>query len=600
MTWFHHRLGCGSVFGSAVIVLVQLLGFSAGAQNVLPGAEKIQGILVVPGKPGATNAEELISNVNGQGVTGIHGVVVRGPDFLRAPDFQSMLSKYLGKPLTSGPNGTLAEMQRDIIRYCRAKGHLVVDVFYPEQDIQENTIQIVVIEGRIGKIRVDNPGHKWFSDSIILRNVSLKPGDTVTSEALNRDLSWLNRNSYQSLGFDGFSAPFRDVTASFTQGDLGETDVNLNVQDRFPLRPYIGYDDAGFTVIGEDQFFAGVNWANAWGLDHRINFQFTSDTDFDKFKSYAGSYTIPLPWRHEIVFFGAYADLRPDLSQLNNTNFSTLNNNGSAWQTSVRYLIPLPRIGTNFDHTLSAGFDFKRTDSPLFFNQAGGNSLQLLTNEIDVAQFTLDYSGQLRDKYGATAFSVGGVYSPGDLTDYNKDSTYNEFAVGAKANYGYARGELRRETLLPGRFSLYNRLAGQYSPDKLVPSETFGLGGFATVRGYNERVVNGDGGVLVTTELRTPPLIISNITRKENARDWIMGLVFLDYGWSYTDKTAAGFRSSYNLLSIGGGVRFEIADNLRIRFDYGFQLKRDYVNSPSASLENQPENRMHLGAELSF
>ena len=597
MTSFHHRIGRGSVFGGALVVLVHLLCYSAVGQNVLPGAEKIQGILIVPGKPGATNAEDLISNVNGQGVSGIHGVVVRGPDFLRGADFQSTLAKFLGNPLTTGPNGTLADMQRDIIRYCRAKGHLVVDVFYPEQDVIENTIQIVVIEGKIGKIRVDNPGHKWFSDSVILRNVSLKPGDTITSDALNRDLSWLNRNSYQSLGFDGFSAPFRDVTASFTQGDLGETDLSLNVQDRFPLRPYVGYDDAGFQVIGEDQFFAGVNWGNVFGLDHRLNFQFTSDTDFNKFKSYAGSYTIPLPWRHEIVFFGAYADLHPDLSQLNNPGFGRLNNDGTAWQTSVRYVVPLPRIGTNFDHTVSAGFDFKNTDSPLFYNVA---NLQLLRNNIDVAQFTLDYSGQLRDKYGATAFAIGGVYSPGGMTDRNSDEAFNEFSVGAKAQYEYGRGEVRRETLLPGRFTLFNRVAGQYSGQKLIPSETLGIGGFATVRGYNERVVNGDGGVVITTELRTPAIVLSNITGKENARDWIMGLVFLDYGNAYTVDTAAGFRDDYNLVSVGGGFRFEVADNIRVRFDYGYQLKRDYASSPSASLESQPHSRMHLGAELSF
>ena len=596
MTSFHHRCWRGSVFGSVLLALLHVVGFSGAAQNVLPGAEKIQGILVVPAKAGATNAEELISNVNGQGVTGIHGVVVRGPNFVQGADFKAMLNKYIGKPLTTGPSGTLAEMQRDIIWYCREHGHLVVDVFYPEQDVLEGTIQIVVIEGKIGKIRVDNPGHKWFSDEVILRNVKLKPGDAVTSSALNRDLAWLNRNSYQSLGFDGFSAPFRDVTASFTQGDLGATDLNLNVQDRFPLRPFVGYDDAGFTVIGEDQFFAGFNWANVFGWDQRINFQFTSDTDFNKFKSYAGSYIIPLPWQHEIVFFGAYADLHPDLSELNNPGFQRLNNDGTAYQVSVRYVVPLPRY-ENYEHTVSAGFDFKNTDSPLFYNAAG---LTLLQNNIDVDQFTLDYSGQLRDKYGGTAFSVGGVYSPGDMSSHNNNNDYNEFAPGATADYGYARGEIRRETILPARFSLYNRIAGQYSPQKLVPSETFGLGGFATVRGYNERVVNGDGGFLISTEIRTPAIVLSNITRKENARDWIMLLAFIDYGWSYTDDTAAGFDNSYSLLGIGGGFRFEIADNVRVRFDYGYQLERDYASSPSASLESQPHSRMHLGAEISF
>src|SRR5437764_15136215 len=113
MTSYHPRLWRGSVCGIAFSAVLYFVGFSASGQNVYPGAEKIQGILVVPGKPGATNAEALIANANPQGVTGIHGVVVRGPDFLRSGGFQSMLKKYLGKPLTTGPVGTLADMQRD-------------------------------------------------------------------------------------------------------------------------------------------------------------------------------------------------------------------------------------------------------------------------------------------------------------------------------------------------------------------------------------------------------------------------------------------------------------------------------------------------------
>src|SRR5262245_35311799 len=138
MTSLHHRLWRGSVFGGVLLALLQFIGFSAGAQAVYPGAEKIQGILIVPGKPGATNADDLISLANGQGVTGIHGVVVRGPDFLRNREFESMMTKYLGKSLTTDTNsGVLAVMQRDIIRYCRSKGHLVVDVFFPEQEVLE-------------------------------------------------------------------------------------------------------------------------------------------------------------------------------------------------------------------------------------------------------------------------------------------------------------------------------------------------------------------------------------------------------------------------------------------------------------------------------
>src|SRR5689334_4926214 len=105
MTLLDHRCWRGSVFGSVLLALLHVFGFSGAAQNVLPGAEKIQGILIVPAKAGATNAAAPISNVTGQSVTGVHGVIVRGPEFVQGADFKAMLGKYLGKPLTTGPSG---------------------------------------------------------------------------------------------------------------------------------------------------------------------------------------------------------------------------------------------------------------------------------------------------------------------------------------------------------------------------------------------------------------------------------------------------------------------------------------------------------------
>ena len=163
-------------------------------------------------------------------------------------------------------------MQIKVREARQAHDHLIVDVFTSEQDILEGTIQIAVIEGKVGQILVENAGHKWFSDSLIRREVRLKPGEPVLESQLNADLKWLNRNSYQSLG--NFSEPFLEVSPSFKRGkDLGSTDVILKVEDRFPVRAFVGVDDSGIKVIGKDRFYAGLNWANVFGIDHRLTYE---------------------------------------------------------------------------------------------------------------------------------------------------------------------------------------------------------------------------------------------------------------------------------------------------------------------------------------
>jgi hemolysin activation/secretion protein len=572
----------------------------SGGTTAVPlqaGAENLRGILIVPGKAGAKAPEELLQNVNPEGVTGIKGVVVKGPKFLQRRDFEKLLSRELGTTLT---DATLRRMQTNIIKYCRKQGHLVVDVIYPQQEIVDGTIQIAVLEARIGTVSVTNVTRKWFSNSIITNDVRLKPGQAVLEQRLDGDLNWVNRNTYQDLGyFNGF---FREVSASFKQGDPGITDVELQAQERFPLRGFVGVDDAGIAVIGNDQFFAGFNWANAFGLDHRLSYQYISDVEFSKFSENVMSYVIPLPWRHELTLFGVYANLNPDFSVINPA-LSKFSNDGYFYQISARYGIPLPEL-LNYSHEVTAGFDYKRTDTPLLSDPSNPNSL-VSTNNINVAQFTLSYSGRLQDRWGSTAASIQGVYSPGGIGEYNTEADFDGMTRYSNPQYLYGRATIIRQTSLPYGFSWYTRAAGQLSDARLVATESYSLGGWDTVRGYDQNVVSGDSGWLLVNELRTKPFpLFGNFHGKIHGKDWIQGLVFCDYGGTYWGGGApppSGWPSQEILLSVGVGFRYQLLQNFMVRFDYGWQLDRNYVNAPgAATLGPQPMSRAHFGVEASF
>jgi hemolysin activation/secretion protein len=568
----------------------------------MEGANELRGILILPARKGAKTWQELLGECKPEGVTGVKGVVVKGPEFLNRPDLKQSLQKYLGFPFTTN---SLYDLQAEIIRYCRAQGHLLMDITYPEQDILEGTVQIVAIEATVGKVIVTNAApRRWFSDAMVLRTVQLKPGDSVNEAKLNSGLAWLNRNNYQSLGYEGFAGAFRDVTANFQQhgrdepGELGKTDVQLKVQDRFPFRPFLGVDDTGIEVIGKYRTFAGFNWANVFGLDHRLTYQYITDIDFDKFHEHVGSYVIPLPWRHEFTLFGAYAHVDPDFSVID-PSLANLKNEGDFYQISARYSIPLPST-RRYDQEVTAGFDFKRTDTPLLFSGVTGGGL-LRTNNVDIDQFSLAYSGRLKDDYGRTAFSLQGVYSPGGMTAHNHSSDFQDFQPGSDPKYLYGRAEVRRVTWLPCGFSLNTRAVGQLAAAKLVATEAWSLGGYDTVRGYDERVISGDQGWLLVNELRTPAIVLGNLTGMANAQDWIQGLVFCDYGAAVNRSPLINQLYKLTLLSVGLGFRYQVAENFRVRFDYGFQLNEGYLNAPGAAFLGHPaDRRAHFGLELSF
>jgi hemolysin activation/secretion protein len=511
------------------------------------------------------------AEIQDAGVPATNGVVVHDIPFLETPDFHQTLDPFIGKLLTEN---TIRDLEDAVILYCRARGKLLVDVILPEQNIENGSLQLWFLEGKVGTIAVNNPGRKWFKDQMILNNVRLRPGEPIDSRKLTQDLNWLNNN------------PFRQVDVTFKPGDkLGTTDVELQVDDRIPLRPYVGYENSGTRFTGEDRFLTGINWGNAFGLDQQLNYQFSSDINFYLVKAHSASYIIPLPWRHTLMLYGSYVDGKADFSSIGLGTTA----NGTSWQTSLRYSIPLPEFG-KFRHEVSAGFDFKRSNNDL---EAGGTTV-LQRSDTDVAQFELGYSGLLADPYGRTSFGLEGYYSPGGLTQYNDNADFNNLRTDAQASYFYARLNAERITRLPFGFSWL--LGGwlQGATERLLPSEELALGGYNTVRGYDERVLIGDNGWIINNELRTPPLTLGNLLELPNGRDELQGLVFFDYGAVRLINIvpADGSDPNKTLYSVGAGFRWTVSHNFSLRLDYGYPLTQQSIN--------EHRSRTHIGALLSF
>ncbi len=573
-------------------------GAAGGNASPIQGVDNLQGIVIV----------EKNEDVVDTGVTGVKGVQVKGPEFLKNKGFENLLAGSLGQPMT---DAALKAMQAKILAYCKAQGHIIVDVITPEQRIVNGTVQIVVIEGRIEKVDFVHIGRAWFSDSILRRGVHLATNEAVNGKHLDSDLNWLNNNTYQVLGWDDFGGSFRQVDSSFSRGVADwTTDIRLQEKDRFPLRVFGGYDNYGIPVLGDNQVYGGLNWGNVFGLDHRANYEYVTDTSLDKLHLHTAGYVIPLPGRQQLSFFGTYAEVNPNFAEIN-SSVANLTEKGNYYQASARYTLSLPTI-QKYEHQVSVGFDFKRTDTPLLF----GSSSSGQSNNVDVEQFTVAYNGSIRDGWGNTAFSLQGFYSPGGsrVTAFANDSAYSQFRAGTKVAYAYGRVELHRETMLPltlptrggvpEHFTWVLRGSGQYAGERLLPTEQFGLGGYDTVRGYNERVVDGDDGWLLVNEIRTPHIILGNITGRADAKDWLQILGFCDYGRAYNRQPSAVLLESdaETLLSAGVGFRYAVADNLSFRLDYGVQLDRHYATSAAnaASLGPQPRERVNLGVELSF
>jgi hemolysin activation/secretion protein len=481
-------------------------------------------------------------------------------------EFRALVSPFIGQKLT---RGKLNDLITAIIVHYRKNDHPVVDVIVPQQDINAGIVQILLLESRVNEVKV--AGNNWFPSDEISDCFRTEPGGHIIASDMRSDLAWANQN------------PFHTSDIIYQPGpETGTTDVILQTQDRFPARFYAGYEDSGNPQTGYDRYIAGLNWGDAWGagLGHQLNYQYTSSGDMRSLQAHAGSYVIPLPWHHTLTFFGNYITTQGQLPP-----FIAIQ--GLSYQASMRYDIPLPPVG-EYKHSIGGGFDYKYNRSSLQFGEVAISTLPTA-----VEQFAFTYNGSLRDRFGITSVGAQIYYSPGDWGGYNNDTAFNASHTFATSSYDYANVQLSRLTRLPGDWSLFLHGTLQFSNSNLVPSEQLGLGGYDTIRGYDEREVNNDEGYIFNLELRTPTLRIGKTFGWNQFNDQLQLLAFWDTGAGYNHNPLPGEASETSLSSVGGGLRYSINTNLSVRADYGFQLQ-------NTGLDTLHGGRGDIGVVISY
>jgi hemolysin activation/secretion protein len=543
---------------------------AANPVNLAPSINTVAGSpddLLLPALRGlvfVSRSEE----VDTHGARSADGIVIASGLQIPAPEqFRNLVSPYLGQRLT---RGKLNQLITAIIVHYRQHDHPVVDVIVPQQDITAGTVQVLLLESRVGTVTVT--GNRWFSSKEIRGDFRINPGDQIIATDIRSDLEWANQN------------PFHTSDVIYQPGQaVGTTDIVLPTQDRFPARFYVGYEDSGNSETGFDRYLIGVNWGDAWhaGWGHQLNYQYTTSGDFRSLEAHSGSYVIPLPWwHHTLTFFGNYVTTQGELPPF-------ISVKGLSYQISARYSIPLRPIG-DYKHTLGLGFDYKYNKNSLEFGD-----IPLTAVPIEVRQFALTYDSSLRDQLGITSLNVATYFSPGNWGGDNSDIVFDESHSLATSNYAYSDVTLTRLTRLPHSWSLFLRGSIQWSDANLAPSEQLGLGGYDTVRGYDEREINNDEGYIFNVELRTPVTGLGKKLGWTRFNDQLQLLVFWDYGSGNNHTLLIDEPAHRTLSGTGVGLRYTINSNISVRADFGFQLLR-------SEFDNDHGNRGDLGVVISY
>ncbi|MEW6076392.1 MAG: ShlB/FhaC/HecB family hemolysin secretion/activation protein [Thermodesulfobacteriota bacterium] len=464
---------------------------------------------------------------------------------LADPEARAMLQeRYLGKPVSMA---ALQRLVMDLYLHYSRTDTPFVSITLPEQDITSGVVQVMVRESRAGAIRID--GARYFSEDLYRSSMRLKPGDPVRKSVLNGDADWINRNPFRAGNF--FMAP---------GGEPGTTDFEFRVNERLPLRVYAGYNNAGTDTTGKNRAETGLNWGNAFGLGHQLNYQFTTNTEFEDYAAHSGSYLVPLPWRDALTLSGVYSTIHSRMPE-------PFNQDGKSSELNLQYDHDLQACGA-YTQGLSLLFDYKNSDNNMEFSDE-----PVTDNTTYIMQASLVYSGNLPDSLGATGFTGRLTYSPGDLGHYNKDEYFDITRAGAEADYTYANLRLTRSLTLPAAFSLDLSATGQLSNRNLLGSEQVQFSGQFGVRGYDDDAVYADTGYLLRAELLLPLIFPARMLADREWKDPFQPFLFCDYGMGENVDPLPDEDPTTIVRSAGAGCRYHIDRYLSVDFSYGWQLK---------------------------
>jgi len=440
----------------------------------------------------------------------------------------------------------ISKLKNEIIKFYQKNCHPIVNVLVPEQEITNGVLQILVIEGKIGNISVKN--NKYKKTNRILNSIWLKQDDFLDTSILLNDIAWLNKD------------PFQNISVMLSPSDKkGYTDIELLVNDRFPLRVYTGGDNTGTEFTGLNRFFAGFNLGDVFYSNHIFSYQYTASFDFRRFWSHTLNYKAFLPWKNTLILFGGYSKTHPSIVGLKNK--------GKSSQISVRYEIPINKIYKSFQQSFNFGYDYKSSNNNIA--TVSQSSRVSISQSTDLSQFLLEYQIIYEVKNNKMIVLNDLFFSPILWLDHQTASKYNALHTYADPKYCYYKIFIEDEYTF-NNWAINLTLRGQISNKNLLPSEQYYLGGQDTLRGYQNRIVTRDNALNINLELKTPPLKFL-FRRKKNIFEELKFHTFLDFGIAKDHKKSfAGNKQA--LLGTGLGLKYNFENKANVKFDWGIPL----------------------------
>ncbi|MFA6502034.1 MAG: ShlB/FhaC/HecB family hemolysin secretion/activation protein [Parachlamydiales bacterium] len=483
--------------------------------------------------------EKRLEMPDGQKVL-INRIEVKGNECISTKEIISKSKCYLNKKLSLKDIYELCYYIENI--YAR-KGYFLARAYPPPQAIENGSLLIEVIEGKLGNIEV--VGNKYYTKEFILSYFSELQNKALRYDDFLQALMLVNDNSDLMVG------------SVFQKGkEFGYADVILRVNDARPIHLYLNANNYGRNLTTNFRAGGRLDWGNLFTQGDKFSVAEVVGFPINALYFTDLIYNVPLNRK------GASLEAAYLFSKFTIEELTSLHLKGRSDIATLKFNQALIRK-RSLSMDLFTYFDFKQIQNFVLSSRSSFDKLRVLTFGTSLDHFI---PMQGRD-YLVLRLAAGIPNFLGGLKAVDKNSSRR----GGGGRFFIFNMDYDRIQYLPKDCFFYFHGSGQLSPSKLTLPEQIYIGGVDTIRGFPLAAALGDNGYYLNFEFRLPPPILANkcffMLHKKKWKDIIQFDAFLDHGGVFLQSEKDSF-----LWGSGLGVRVNGPYNFVFNLDVGFPL----------------------------
>ena len=472
---------------------------------------------------------------------------IDGNSVYDADGLSALWRDKLGKPVT------LADLYaiRDAItaRY-RNDGYVLSQAVVPAQRIRDGIVRLQVVEGYISDVVVQGEAADRLD---LLRRM----GEKIKA---SRPLRMADMERYVLLADDLPGVAVKTVLEA-SPDTPGASRLTLALE-RTPFNGFLSLDNRGTRSIGPMQLTGVASVEDQLGLFERTTAQGIVTPQIRELRFFDVSQLVPVDAEGTTIEYGVRRSWSEPGDSVRPLELYGLT-------TSSRVAVAHPFIRSRAQ-TLRAGVSFTIRDSR---TDALGDKLSQDRLRIVAANVSYDFA----DEWGGTNLLTAELSKGLDILNATSSGSANLTRSGGRSDFRKLLVSAQRNQPLTDSLILALSGEAQYSPDQLLSSEEYGLGGKQYGRAFDPSELTGDSGFAGRAELQYI------LPVQEEGLDYAVAYGFGDYGavYNYEGGVRHGRRS---LASAGVGLRFGVFR----RIDGSVEVAKPFITTPLSTQDRFP------------